>query len=592
MKKCATRLFMTIFSLFILASCSGNEKTLNTVKDLDDMVYTDDTEPLKGKLNVYSSMTRAVKYHTDPALKRIRKKFAPPAEGENAVSPEKLMQDILGITPDGDLSLYDSVRMLDFAVMYAMTRLVPDEEYVEKNLYAKTAQNLSLQAITAHKDALLAAKKIKEIDRILVREKKVSDGLAQKLSRNGVLNKNDQELKKGTDVAIYKFTKLRETLEQMRKNYLLLVKAADDAALEGRHFYELEDFDARNKLDTFQTSGVLNRSEFRAMADLGKEYTVSGAKGTAIRMYPEIETLNLNGYNIKDALYIDNLKKRAAKITTNLLNAVTAFEKAKFKEQRERLRDKAFDEVCAAILAQIEIDYDIVRTADADFNDMAGKVSKLRKEIKTLEYKKNLTVGEKTALLDKKAEFLQLEMDESLISAERAAALRGLYFHSGLSPFSRISMKGSVDVAEENLKVAFNRDMVEMLAQAEAVPAAPKKTDEAWAKGDNWLNELVDKPQVVRKVSKPTQALKSFAGNDNGKYQVLQLGAYVHKNNAASGWASLKETYPQLKPYSPEVEAVTIDGQVWHRLLIKSDKGGLAGLCRELQTQGAECILR
>lgn len=594
MKNYIVKNFLMLFSAMMISSCAGNENTLNTVPDTEDIVYADEVLPVKGKLNVYSSMARAVKFNVDPAVKTIHRKLL---AKENAQSPREALRNILNVKTNGENQLYDSVRILDFAVMYAMSVLSTNSEYIDSNLYAKSAQNLALNAISAHKDALYAQRKIKEVDRFLARENKTVENLNKKLVRNGVLNKDDQELKKGTEVVIYKLTAIRRNLEEMMHAYRRLVKVDEEAVLEGRHFYELEDFDEKNQLVTFQNAGLKNRSEFEATAAEGRRYTMSEVKENAIKRYPEIETLNLNGYNIKDALYIDRLQRRASKIADNLLIATEEYRKAKEPADKIKWQNKAFDEVGVAVLAQIEIDYDIVRMADADFGGISDKIIQLRKEIKTLERHRNLPVSEKISLLDKKVELIQLELRESQISAERAVALRSLYFHSGLSPFNRRLVRADAAGIEENLKISFNRDMVEMLAQAKSIKTAPKKNEGEWAKEENWLEELIDNPapktnKPVTTARQPAGDFEPYIGEKFNKLKIMQLGAYRERGNADLEWKMLKELYPQLTAYTPKVESNMQNGRRMYRLILKSPSGGFTDLCNKLRADRVECLLR
>lgn len=588
------KFLLILFTAGLICSCAGNEKTLDTVPEPEDIVYADEVLPLNGKLNVYTSMARAVKYNVDPAVKTIHRKLL---DTPNPQSPREALRNMLKAESNGENQLYDSVRILDFAVMYAMSVLSTNPEYIDANLYAKTSQNLALQAISAHKDTLFAQRKIKEIDRFIAKEKKVAEGLNKKQARNGVLNKDDLELKKGTEVIIYKLTLIRKNLEDMTKAYRRLVKVDSDAVLEGRRFYELEDFDAKNQLETFLNAGLKNRSEFEASAAEGRRYTMSEVKENAIKRYPEIETLALNGYDIKDALYIEKLRRRASKIADNLLIATEEYRKAKEPADKIKWKNQAFDEVGAAILAQIEIDYDIVRMVDADFGGISEKINNLRKEIKRLERSRNLPVAEKIELLNKKVEIIQLELTESQISAERATALRSLYFHSGLTPFNRRLLRAEVLGIEENLKIAFNRDMIEMLAQAKAVKPAVKQSVSNWAKEENWLEELVDNPvpktqKAVTVAAHPEGDFEPYIGEKFNKLKVMQLGAYRERQNADLEWKMLKELYPQLTAYEPKVESSMQGGRRMYRLILKSPNGGFMNLCNQLRQDRVECLLR
>ena len=76
-------------------------------------------------------------------------------------------------------------RVLDFAVIYAMTNLDAGSEYVNNNFYNKSAQHLALAAIRAHQDAWWADRHEREIERMIRQQTKIVKELAAKEERLG-----------------------------------------------------------------------------------------------------------------------------------------------------------------------------------------------------------------------------------------------------------------------------------------------------------------------------------------------------------------------------------------------------------------------
>lgn len=578
-----------------IGGCATEKETANPVGETAEVLPVVHVEPARGKLNVYTSMARAVKYNVDVTDKNIHKKIF---SSETDANPKEEIRRAMNVKTGGENQLYDAVRVLDFAVVYAISNLSENKVYVDNNIYAKSAQQLAMAAIKGHKDALFSIRKIKEIDRLTAKENKELKRLNDKLSRNGMLSSEDLELKKGIEVALYKLGQLKAYLQSGIEAYGSLVKVEREKMQpEGRHFYELEDFDKRNALATFQHAAVNNRSEFNVMRDEGYRYSEKEVMQNAIRLYPEIETLEINGYEVKDALYVDSLQMRAGKIADHLVDTVSAYKKAEKPEDKMRLKAAAYEELGVAVLAQAELDYNIVRMADLDYVAAEEKIHAQRRELKELERRRNLSGAEKVELLNRQIAFMETELRLSQIEAERAVALRGLYFHSGLNPFNKKLMQAKVSGIEESLKVSFNKDMIEMLARADVKQKAQEHPDNQWSKGDDWLEKLVDgqpekKNTPINVPQKPAGDFDPYVGERYNKLKTMQLGSYRERKNADIEWSMLRELYPEFTAYKPRVESALLKGKKIYRLVIKSENGGFMEMCNKLRSDRIECILR
>lgn len=581
-------------AILLLNACAAEPKVAKPLVEADDTVSFIDVEPVKGRMNVYTSMARGVKYNVDVTKKNIHKKVFQDTENKSAADI------IAGILPksNGESPLYDAARKLDFAVIYAVSHLSGNQELIKSNIYAKSAQGLALAAIKMHKDALFADRKIRELDRQITAQQKQITLLNAKLARNGVLSEQDLEMKKGLEVAVLKLQQLRSYLQASVAEFAALVKAdSKRLQVEGRHFYELEDFDKKNQLETFQNVGLDNRSEFNVARAEVYNFNTQDVKRNAVNMYPETAALSLNGYDIKDPIYIDNLQKRAEKVAANLVAAVVAYEKAQKPEEKQPLKVKAFDELGVAVLVQVEIDYDMVRMADNDYTGAAAKVRELRKEVRETERRRNLNAAEKLDLLGKRQALHDQELLQSQVEAERAMALRGLYFHAGLSPFNAKLVQASVGGLEESLKASFNKDMIEMLARAEVKQKELKKQGNVWAKENNWLEVLIDEggpkeEQPIDIPNKPRGDFEPYAGEQYNKLKVMQLGSYRQRQNADIEWAMLQQLYPEFIQAKPKVESSVLNGKMIYRLILKSENGGFMEICNKLRADRIECILR
>lgn len=103
-----------------------------------------------------------------------------------------------------------------------------------------------------------------------------------------------------------------------------------------------------------------------------------------------------------------------------------SLQKAK-AEERDRLRVKAFDELGTAIFTQVEVAYNLVRLSEIDFGVVSKQAADLKKDIKQRE-RGRLSADAEISLLNDRIKLLALQNEQSQIAAEKALALRALYF--------------------------------------------------------------------------------------------------------------------------------------------------------------------
>ena len=69
-----------VFSL-LLAGCASDEPKWGTEKiEVEEMPFAMEPEKVNGRLDVYSSMARAVKYNVDVTSQNMRKKLGNPSK--------------------------------------------------------------------------------------------------------------------------------------------------------------------------------------------------------------------------------------------------------------------------------------------------------------------------------------------------------------------------------------------------------------------------------------------------------------------------------------------------------------------------------
>lgn len=594
-----------------LWGCGSDKKTLTLSEAEKEVPAEAVPEEVKGRLDVYTSMARAVKYNINATRQNMKSKVEP---GDPKLSARDLIRSVLNVKAGQESQLYDALRVLDFAAIFAENSLENNPAAQEDYLFAKSSQHLALAAIKAHEDALFGLKKIKEIDRESKKELKILEALKQKMERNGKLSDADIEYKKGIEVALLEQNQVRNTLLNNVAQYARLVRSDDQKiTLEGRRFYELDDFDRNFTMETFQRTAAANRSELLQAKRNGYNNEFAAIQNKVMQNYPEVEHLQINGYDIKDPLYADGLVRRAMKVSENLLISAMDYRKENNPNRKKAYRDVVYQDLGTAVFAQVELAYNLVNLTSLDLQTVRERIAKQRKEIRTKEKGFRGGYKDKLEVLNLKNKLLANEMQESQVLAERAVALRSLYFYAGFSPFSEVLLGQDIKVINENLKIAFNQDLVSMLS------SSPKKEsrgwsvkDEDWAKGENWLEQLVEEKKqlggghaldgrvpeikktaaVAQKAAATAAATAKAVDVDYNKRKVLQLGAYLQKENADLEWKMLRQLYPELQNVTPKIERAHVNGQVWYRLIVESADGGWADLCERLKNDRFGCILR
>lgn len=594
MKNMLYRSFFLMFLLGCLTSCSTSNPVEKTQNPVEESGVTD-IEAVKGRLNVYESMARTAKYNVVAANRNLYQKAVIDTRGKNAA---QIFASISNVKNDGEQPFYEASRNLDFAIVYATVNLTANDRFVKNYIYNKTAQQLALVAIKNHQDTLFALRKIKELDRRIASQQKSVKYLDNKLEKNGSLSPVDLEYKKSLEVSINKMQQFKDFLDAFVKDFASLVKVEyNDLHLQGKNFYELQDFDQRNKLTTFQNTALDYRTEF----DLARKeifgFNPRYAQKNLENSYSETKRLDINGVDANTDLFQKSLSQKAENVAQSLINDVNAYLSEQDLELKKIALRNAFDKLGMAIMVQIELDYAMVKAFDVEFAEVSTKTAQLRSEIRTTERKRNLSDAEKSDLINQRLLLDESEWKQTQISSDRAAALRALYFHAGLSPLSEELLKEKIAQIVVALKKAFNQDMIDMLAKADNRISSAKNTGNTWAKQDNWLEILIDQggkkePQAITLPLKPAGNFDAYEDPVYDKMPVMQLGAYRQKENADIEWQMLKEIYPEFSNVKPKIESSMQNGKMMYRLIVKSKNGGWQNICNKLRADKVECILR
>lgn len=571
----------------LLTACSTEKKSLGIALQTNDLIYTGASESLPDKVNVYTAMARAAKYGSDASAQNMLKKIYDGNE-----TPIIIAESIL--SSGGADKLYSASKAMDFADLYAMSVLTDNQKYIENTLYAKSAQNLSVAAIKLHREAIFAEKKIKGIDRLANQQGKILRKLNERMNKDADLTEKEINYRKNLEVALNNLDEIKKQLVFVRSEYMQLINTKDkNLKLEGKRFYELDDFDKRYSPDIFQDVAVSNRKEFALAKEKMGSYNAAKARRQAFVDYPPVARLDINGLEIEDSRYEAELFNKAKLVTKNLLIAVEEYGSSPTKE---KLKQKAFDELAALVMTQVELAYRLVEKSSFDYESNRYKISESKDFIRSLQKKGNLPEYEKIDLLNKQIELIAYEQYEAQILAERAAALRNLYYLSGLSPFDKTILKGKIRDIEIVLSQAFNKDLITMLS---SVKENPRWDDggNAWAHKDNWLEELMDesekakvKPKAKKTDVKKTAKKVSVA--NVGNYSLIQLGAYTDMDNAIAEQKKVKNAVSALNDQDIFIEQAVVNGTLYHRLQIRPEASRLNDLCNQIISAGFDCILK
>ena len=571
----------------LLTACSTEKKSLGIALQTNDLIYTGASESLPDKVNVYTAMARAAKYGSDASAQNMLKKIYDGNE-----TPAIIAESIL--SSGGADKLYSASKAMDFADLYAMSVLTGNQKYIENTLYAKSAQNLSVAAIKLHREAIFAEKKIKDIDRLANQQGKILRKLNERMNKDADLTEKEINYRKNLEVALNNLDEIKKQLVFVRSEYMQLINTKDKTLkLEGKRFYELDDFDNRYSPDVFQDVAVSNRKEFALAKEKMGSYNAAKARRQAFVDYPPVARLDINGLEIEDSRYEAELFNKAKLVTKNLLIAVEEYGSSPTKE---KLKQKAFDELAALVMTQVELAYRLVEKSSFDYESNRYKISESKDFIRNLQKKGNLPEYEKIDLLNKQIELIAYEQYEAQILAERAAALRNLYYLSGLSPFDKTILKGKIRDIEIVLSQAFNKDLITMLS---SVKENPRWDDggNAWAHKDNWLEELMDeseKAKVKPKAKKTDvkKAAKKVSVANVGNYSLIQLGAYADMDNAIAEQKKVKNAVSALNDQDIFIEQAVVNGTLYHRLQIRPEASQLNDLCNQIISAGFDCILK
>lgn len=595
-----------------LAACTVNDDKSEDYlfEEKPALVFETNPEPADEKMDVYGAIARAVKYNVDVVGRSLHKRVN---EDKVSMSPEKLMKKIENANVRDENILYKGLRMLDFALIYANANLGATQKYADNYYYEAAAKYLTLEAIRAHQSVWFADRKERLINSLIRQEHRIVSDLNLKELKHGSLTDEEYDYANNQKVLLLKLKDLWNFMNSERQAYIDLVKLdPPQVELEGRRFYALENFDEDYTLELFQEAAVRNRKEFALAKEYSQLLPYSQVRRYISNSYPPVARLDVNGVKVEYDIYKQELYEKAASIAQKLVSLVY-----EYKNSKNPLKDKSlkeiFDEIGAAVLTQVEVSYQLVMLADYEYENWLIAAESHKKELQRLKKIRHPTNADKLALFKAKITEIKLEQRKSQIFAERAEALRGLYFNAGLSPIKISMLRLPVKDVAADIKKSFNHDLVEMLANVKVQLNSEHSEYNAhiWTAPSDWLEnvasegkkqnkdntEVINKQKVIavkKENVAPVVVQKTNITKNNTltKPAVIQLGAYLESKNADEDWEEIILKFPELKNHKKNKEKTVINGKNWERLQVSGDANVLAGLCDKIKKQGYDCFLK
>jgi hypothetical protein len=216
------------------------------------------------------------------------------------------------------------------------------------------------------------------------------------MDKSGDLTESEIEYRKDLEVSLNNLDEIKKQLQLVGSEYKQLIATSEkNPELEGKRFYELDDFDKRYTVDVFQDTAMANRREFALAKEKLGGFNAAKARRQAFVDYPPVARLDINGLEIEDNRYEAELFNKAKRVTLNLLAAV---EEYKAKPSKEVLKQKVFDELAALVMTQVELAYRLVEKASFEYDANRYKADEVGKTVKMLSKKRNLPNYEKIDL--------------------------------------------------------------------------------------------------------------------------------------------------------------------------------------------------
>lgn len=487
-------------SVLVLGACAQFEKKDETVSQntvpANVCVLTQE-KPVKvsGAVDVYDGMARAVKYNTLKLSEDMRQKIY--TDNPN-LSPKDIILNVLN-SPDNGNALYNGVRALDYAILYAGAYLAETPEQASLLIMQKSAQSLAVAAVKTHGDILASEKIIRKINNLIKTEKTKLAALNAKYNLSGKLSDEEMSYKASLEAALVQLPELRENLVSEVVTYRQLIKDDNDKLkLDGRKFFELNELDKKMSPEVYQMAAMRKRPEFESPEARIRDYDFAAIDRYIAYNYDADKSLDINGFEQNQTVYIEALEKQAEKAANGLIDAIAAYRKSQNSDEAFRLKEKIYDELVSSIFVQINLMFHVVKVNTLDLDKTNREYANLKKEISRLK-SRNLSYADKETLLDKQVMLLKLEILRERIKAERSSAIASLYFYAGYNPFGCSFFAEAPSVLADKFKQGFTSDRVILLNQAyedaqknQEKTLQEKNSHESWAKGDNWLEDVVE----------------------------------------------------------------------------------------------------
>jgi outer membrane protein TolC len=408
----AQRLLQSLFIAGALTACATNPEPLpeDTARErLADLeALFNEQEPIESPLTLADAMARAIKYNVDARVELMSKALAQrdldlskvdllPAltvsagyrdrSNVNAFSSESIITGQQSLEPstseeqertEADATLVWNA--LDFGVSYVSAQQRSDTVLIAEERRRKAIQNIIQDVNFAYWQALAAQTLGPELEILLLdMQKQLED--TEAAQQSGALDPRRGARDRDTLLtALRELTRLRNELALARRELtrLMNVKPGTDFTLEPMDEEMLIPVVEPSPSEVEQTA-LTHRPELRE-EDYRKRIDVRDVRKAILRMLPGLEIELGAAYDSNDFLVNNDWTFAGVRIVWNLFNVLSgprAKAAAEARVGRDDLRRMALS---MAVLAQLHVAYERLRTARAEY-DITSRLASVNERI-------------------------------------------------------------------------------------------------------------------------------------------------------------------------------------------------------------------
>jgi outer membrane protein TolC len=639
----------------VLSSCAVDKKPISDAeiswklsKDLEKTFTMQ--EPIKGDIDIYQAMARALKYNLNNKIEKLEQaieldnsniptyQMLPniAAKAGYSAKSEKLVYD--GKAVDGSGSTFKptvfeqrnkalseleiSWNVLDFGVGYVNAKQQKDKIFIAQEVRRKAIQNIVYEVRKAYWKALAAQKTEKDIN-ALIDEVKVAIKDSNIVS--DLQNEKESLLyQKDLLAQLQKLNNIKK--EIVTAKYELAALMNVDPALDFRLANDNNKENLNSGLSLpireLETIALIKRPEVK-ISKYDVRISREEIDKELLRLLPGIEFSSSLNYDSNKYLKNQSWADAGLQVSFNLINTIMGNDNidiAKSKYELEKAKSLALN---VAILTQVNVSYAKLKEAKNGY-DLSNQYQDVCSKL----YKHQVYGSEKRLdMIKNKVNLVNSYLAKEYAYSQYQDADSRLYHAIGVDPVPEVTTNSSVDLISNILRqtvgkwnnIEFRKRKIEEIKEEILKYKNGKhkpvevNIDSSWTNNSNWLDNTVKNdeinisveeidfvnPEKLDLIKKNEEQNKTVPLNLTKKVikkyvkgEYLQLGAYVYENNVYKDWKKIISKHGFLKKYTPEIRRATINGVSYHRMMIKDNKSEIKRLYKLLKSSNTDCIVR